>query len=367
MEIPFNWETSMTILNILEMVGMGGLVNPGYTILGVPVFQVSFLYWYVALGFAALTPVLLRFRRRNQPVLINPSLPAQKNLRKIAWVGYMPAVFFAGFLLALGATLSRPVVQEVHETRVVETRDIGIEVDISGSMDGKDVGNGPPDWPADKPYSRLDAARDALRYFVPKREGDRIFIGIFNDKAFMHWPLTDDIKVINTKVELINKFTAGGTNFQGPTQGEKNTGPIQAALNHWKEYGKAKTKVLVMVTDGEAPISDERMDEIVRDYKAVGAKIYVLGIGPEWTTDKPSSGLDPIKKLVAALGGKCFAAGDLKQVQAAIDEINTLEKSHVELERSATYRDVYSPFAALAAILLVLFMASIVVTREHIA
>ena len=358
----------MTILNILEMLGLGGVVNSEFTLMGVPMLKTTFLYWYVGLAVCLLlAPALVWLRRYSQPTIANPSLPAQKNLRAFPVIGFLPTLFFACFLIGLGAVVSRPVIQEVHEVRVVDTRDVLVEVDNSGSMDGKDVGKGPEGWPEDKPYSRLDAARDALKYFVPQRKGDRVGIGIFNDRAYMHWPMTDDLAVIETKVDLINKFTAGGTNFQGPTENDKNVGPIQAALNHWKDIGQSKTKVLILVTDGEAPISDERADEIIRDYKAMNAKIYVLGIGPDWTKNPDASGLQPIKKLVAALGGKTFAAADLAQIQEAIDTINSLEKSKVEIQQNTTYRDVYSPFAALAAIFLILFLGSVAVTREQIA
>ena len=350
---------------ISGLLGIGEPYVAAFTVGGV-----SFTFTFLSLWVLALTvPAALAltwFRRKYQPTIVNPSVQLQKSLRSFPVIGFLPTLFFAGFMLTMAAILARPALPELHETRTLVTRDISFAVDNSGSMGGTDIGPPPADGPRDKekPYRRLDGAQDALAFFVPKREGDRVGLFIFDDATYMHWPLTDDLKVIMTKIGLIDKFTGGGTNFEGPTASDKRVGPIQAALNHWKEYGKAGTKVLILVTDGEAPISYERMEDFIRDYKAIGGKVYVLGIGPDWTKEGNPPGLEPIKKLVKETGGKAFAAGDIKQLEEAVASIDKLEKSTVKLETNTTYRDIYEKFAALAAILLVLFFCSIVVTRE---
>lgn len=326
----------------------------------------TFLTWYLGLVGLPLAIAMIWFFVKQQPTTHNPHTRTQLGLRNFPVLGRLPALFLALFLGASMVTVSFPVIPEQHETRVVDTRDIVIAVDFSGSMDGKDVGAAPEGSgrAPDAPYRRLDAAQDAIKYFVPKREGDRVGLFIFDDATYLHWPMTDDLKVIMTKADLIAKASGGGTNFQGPNGSDRRVGPLQAALNHWAEYGKAKTKVVILVTDGEAPISDERHEELVRDFKAAGGVVYVLGIGPDWTKEGNPSGLEPIKKLVAATGGKTFAAADVKKLQEAASTIDELQKSKVELERSTTYRPIFKFPAAGAVILLVLFLGSVVITRE---
>jgi hypothetical protein len=169
--------------------------------------------------------------------------------------------------------------------------------------------------------------------------------------------MTDDLKIIMRKADLISKHVGGGTDFEGPN------GPIQAAIDHFKEYGQAKTKVLIMVTDGDAPIGDQRMEELTAQMKALGGKIYVLGVGEDWTTEGRTA-IEPIKKLVANLGGKCFAVGDAKQMTEALQVVDSLEKSQIAIEHTTTFRDAYQYFAAAAVISILLLAASVLITRE---
>jgi Ca-activated chloride channel family protein len=198
--------------------------------------------------------------------------------------------------------------------------------------------------------------------FTARRQGDRVGLMVFDTRTYKHWPLTDDLKIILRKAKLISKHVGGGTDFEGPE------GPIQSAIEHFKDYGKAKTKVLIFVTDGEAPIDDERMEELVSQMKEIGGKIYVLGVGEDWTDPNSSSAsqTEPLKKLVSRLGGKCFAVGDAKQMQEALLVVDELEKSRISTEHSTTFRDAYQYFAAAAVVSLALLSLSVLVTREVI-
>lgn len=302
-------------------------------------------------------------RSRRQPAVQHSQVGIHSNLRSFPLLGWLPTMFYLCFIASLAGLLAWPVFKESVEQRHVETRDVLLSVDQSGSMGGAIQGGPPQDlnWPPDKgSFRRLDLAQYAVQLFVSKRAGDRVGLTVFDDKTYRHYPMTDDLKIIIRKAELISKNTGGGTNFEGPT------GPIATAIEHFRTWGKAKTKVLILVTDGEAPISDERMAELVKDMKSVGGKIYVLGIGEDWTnpSEFTNSQTEPLRKIVAALGGKCFAVGDAKQMQEALSVVDQLEKSQVVLERSTVYQDAYQYFAAASVLSLLLLAAAVLVTRE---
>lgn len=325
----------------------------------------------MALALALIVLPLLWLRRRRQPSVGHSEVGLHKNLRNIPLIGWLPSVLFAGFILAMVGSLARPVVPEEHEHRSMDTRDIVIAVDISGSMNSPIPGGAPEgtSWKPANPgasYRRIDGAEDAILQFVPSRKGDRVGLFLFDDQTYYSWPMTDDLHIIMRQATSVHKYNGGGTNFEGPTESDPRVGPIQAAIDHWKEYGKARTKVLILVTDGEAPISDKRMEELTKQLEAIGGKVYVLGIGESWTQPDSPAGAqtEPIKKLVGNTKGKWFAVGNSQQMQEAIRAVDELEKSKIEVEQLTTYRPIHHYFILASIALLTLFLGSLYLTRE---
>jgi Ca-activated chloride channel homolog len=299
---------------------------------------------------------LTLMRRWRQPAELVTSLSIQKDLPRFQLIGLVSQALFLISMLATNLWLAEPVIPVSNETRTLETRDIFIAVDKSGSMDSRIVDN-----EGNLHDRKIDAAAQAVKFFVARRTGDRVGLSVFDDNTYMHWPMTDNLKIILKKADLIAQYSGGGTNFESPT------GPIQTALDHWKEYGRAKTKVLIMVSDGEAPISDERMVELSKQMRTLGGKIYLIGIGETWTDPAKAgeSQVQAIKKLVADLNGRIFAAADEKQMLDAVATIDALEKSDVKVEVVTTYRDVSFYFALVACLFLLLFFASVALTGER--
>ena len=299
---------------------------------------------------------LTLIRRWRQPAELVTSLSIQKNLPRFSALGMISQTFFLLAMVFTNLWLAEPVIPVLHETTTKETRDIFIAVDKSGSMDSVIL-----DADGNSQGRKIDAAAQALKFFVERRTGDRVGLAVFDDHAYMHWPMTDNLQIILKKADLIGSYSGGGTNFETPT------GPVQTTINHWREYGKAKTKVLIMISDGEAPISDERMIELTNQMKELGGKIYLIGVGETWTDPAKAedSQVQAIKKLVAGLNGRTFAAADKQQMLDAVSTIDALEKSHVEVEVTTTYRDVSRYFALAACLFLLLFLASAALTGER--
>jgi len=305
---------------------------------------------------AFLSIALTVIRRWRQPAELLPSVSIQKNLPRLSAVRMIPQAFFLLAMVSINCWLAQPVIPVSNETRSLETRDIFIAVDKSGSMDSiiqDEEGN--------SKGRKIAAAADALKFFAARRQGDRIGLAVFDDNTYLHWPLTDDLNVIIKKADLIPQYAGGGTNF------ETETGPIQVAIDHWKEYGKARSKVLILISDGEAPIGDERMTALVEQMKEQNAKIYLLGVGETWTDGAKSLSVNvqAIKKFVAALDGKVFAVDAPEQMIEAVTELDQLEKSVIKVETSTTFRNVSHYFGLSACLFLFLFIASVALTRER--
>ena len=299
---------------------------------------------------------LTLIRRWRQPAELVTSLSIQKNLPRFSALGMVSQTLFLLALVFTNLWLAEPVIPVLYETTTKETRDIFIAVDKSGSMDMPIL-----DAEGNSQGRKIDAAAQAVKFFVERRQGDRVGLAVFDDNTYMHWPMTDNLQTILKKADLIAAYAGGGTNFESPT------GPIQTAINHWREYGKAKSKVLIMVSDGEAPIGDERMIELTNQMKELGGKIYLIGVGETWTDPAKAeeTQVQAIKKLVAGLNGRIFAAADKQQMLDAVSTIDALEKSQVEIEVTTTYRDVSRYFALAACLFLLLFLASVALTGER--
>lgn len=182
---------------------------------------IQFLHPAVGIAVCLVGLVLLWTRSRRQPAVVHSQVDIHKNLKGFPMVGRLPTLFFLCFVVSLAGLLAWPVRPEDKEKRYMDTRDNIIAVDISGSMGSAIQGGAPEglDWPSDKgSFRRLDLAQYAVQLFVAKRQGDRVGLMVFDDATYKHWPLTDDLKIIIRKSELISKTVGGGTNFEGPTE-----------------------------------------------------------------------------------------------------------------------------------------------------
>ncbi len=327
---------------------------------------------------ALLAVPMLWLRRKRQAALGHSQVAEHKNLRSMPVIGWIAPLLFVLAWTALCVALARPLLPHVAEKRTIQTRDFIIAVDISGSMwtpltdpaqatfaGGQSAAGttntapGDP-APAPQPPTRIDAAEKAVKMFVARRQGDRVALFEFDTDTYYCWPLTDDLKIIQDKANLLNQTQGGGTNFEGPSQDNPGMGPLQAAINHFKKYGKARTKVLIMVTDGEDNISAQRMDELQAQMQAQGIRLYVLGVGDSWTSGQQVD----LRTFTERMGGIVIPVGDAAQMRAGMDKIDQLEKSTVTLEKQTSYTDIFYLFLGLSVVLWLFYFATSALIRE---
>lgn len=258
---------------------------------------------------------------------------------------------------AICLALARPLLPQSEERQSIQTRDIVVQVDISGSM-RETIGssrNGINPAPASgesetgNEPTRIDAAQNAVRSFVLQREGDRVALLLFSDETFYAWPLSRDLSVVLSRAGSLDRYVMGGTNFDG------SNGALQGAIDHFREMSQAQTRVLVLVTDGEASLQQARVAELKRQIQELGIRVYVLGVGPGWVENSRLT--QGMLQLVEEVGGTVIIVSNEAELREGFANINDLERSSVEVELSTTYRELYPMLTALAALSLLAYLA----------
>ena len=228
-------------------------------------------------------------------------------------------------LLILG--LARPQWRtDVKHERFL-ARDIILVMDLSYSMDNNlDQDDGP---------KKIEVAKEAAVNFIQKRDNDRVGLLVFGDETFGSWPLTRDLDVISKKVERLGSTFYGGTNL---------VRPFGKVVDHFREMGQSENRILVFLSDGEATISSEKKEMIIREIEKLGIHFYLLGINLK---GKDSD----IMEIVERTGGRFIPTESSVELTAAFDEIDRLEPSMVEIEVEGEIQELY-PMMVLSALCL---------------
>ncbi len=233
-------------------------------------------------------------------------------------------------LLILG--LARPQWQRSVQREKFFARDILLVVDLSHSME-----NSMKSALITRDGTRkVDLAKEAALKFIQKRNNDRIGLLVFGDETFGSWPLTRDLGLVSKKVERLGSTFYGGTNLGDP---------FLKAMDHFREMGQSTSRVLVLLSDGEAAIPAKMKEKIITEMKKMDIHLYLLGINLK----KENS---DILEIVTRVQGRFIAAESARALTAAFDEIDSLEPSMVEIEVEGKSEELYPMFLLLALCLM---------------
>jgi Mg-chelatase subunit ChlD len=305
----------------------------------------------------------------------------------------LPKIIFSLALVAISGALARPQRVYFVADDSIKGRDIVITVDKSGSMgatvSGKVTSSPIPNTELDRDFpgmpapalnpaagpgssvysggigedetdgqsvTRIKLAQSAVLDFVRNRylarQSDRIAVMTFDMYQYWYWPLTDDLKVIFRNAKFISRIVGDGTNF-----GSIDPGPLDAAISHFDEMGKARSRVIIMVTDGEDSIPNDAMKRLTEKMTSHDVHFYVVGVGETLATQKVD-----IMRLADAVHGHVFRvekAGDMQQV---FEQIDAMERSEIKIA-STEKRDerfFYFAFAAFGLLALGCFASTLV-------
>ena len=269
-----------------------------------------------------------------------------------SWKEYMTDVMFALKVLTIAVViiiLARPQTRDTWSTSQTEGTDIILAIDISTSMLARDF----------KP-DRFEAAKDVASRFVAGRESDNIGVVIFAAESFTGLPMTTDRSLVANYIHDISM----GMLHDGTAIGDG----LATSINRVKE-GKAKSKSIILLTDGSnntgivAPLTAAEIAA------KMGIKVYTIGIGSNGTAQFPQQDqlgnisyvslpvvIDEatLQKISAMTGGKYFRATGNRVLSDIFAEIDRLEKTKMDIQNFSHTEDDFVPWAVAALILLLL-------------
>lgn len=197
----------------------------------------------------------------------------------------------------------------------VEGRDVMLALDLSGSMRERDLAGGR--------LNRLDVVKAAADEFISRRQGDRLGLIFFSDRAYLQSPLTFDTQVVN---ELLKEAQVGLTG-QSTAIGDA----IAIGIKRLREQPvkeKKDSRVLILLTDGANTAGMMSPIQATALASKIGIKIYTIGVGSQQTSffgRRNELDEKTLTEIAKATGGKYFRATDAQTLDAIYREIDKLE------------------------------------------
>jgi len=240
---------------------------------------------------------------------------APRTLRqRVAW---MPLALKLIAGLSLTLALARPVKRDVIPLRE-EGIDIVIVVDSSSSMLQEDMR-------ANDSYRRMDAARDRAMEFAAERKHDRVGLVAFGRYAELRCPPTLDEDALAAFLRVLDTLPRG-SEFDATAIGTALAKAVQVL-----DKSEAKSKVVVLLSDGENNVHDIEPIDAAKLAKDKGIRVHTIGLGHglQSAIGFHELSFDELKQIAETTGGEFFAAksdADLAAVYARIDEMETTER-----------------------------------------
>ncbi|MEM7585973.1 MAG: VWA domain-containing protein [Acidobacteriota bacterium] len=297
---------------------------------------------------------LLRHRGRAYGALTYSSIPRGAGG---SWRLHLPFYLRLLALALLIVAFARPQLGFAREENLTEGIDIQIVLDISGSMAAEDF----------QPRNRLTVAKDVMKEFVSKRLGDRLGIVVFAGSALTKAPLTTDHQMLNLLLDSIELHTLPDGTAIGMA--------LAAGAARLKD-SEAKTKVIVLVTDGVNNAGAIDPDSAAAVCEGLGIKVYTIGVGTAGVVPVPMQFQDAfgrletrrvnmnvevdeelLKAIAERTNGQFFQAIDPESLRNIFAEIDELEKTPLEIKRYIRYKEAFQPLVQAALVLLLLPLA----------
>lgn len=310
----------------------------------------TFLYSHI-LWLAVIVPLIAAyyiFVARREATLTVSAIGGRRAPRTLRyWLRPLPIVLRLAALVMFIIALARPVNVTNESEATTEGIDIVLSMDISGTMLARDF----------KP-DRLTAAKRLAAEFVAERRGDRIAVVAFAGESFTQAPLTSDQATIETMLSRLRS----GVVEDGTAIGNG----LATAINRLRE-SSAKSKVIILLTDGvnnRGQISPIMAAEIARD---MGVKVYTIGVGTRGRAPYPAVDMfgnqttvmadveideELLEEIASMTGGKYYRAVNDEALREIYAEINTLEKSEVQVTHYQTYEELFLMWVVLGLLLL---------------
>ena len=304
---------------------------------------IPYLIWYVM------------YRKKSEPTIRMSDTFAFKYAPKSWRVRLMPMQLLlriATFTL-LVLVLARPQTSNSWKNKSVEGIDIMLAMDVSTSMLAEDL----------KP-NRIEAAKAVASEFIIGRPNDNIGLSIFAGEAFTQCPMTTDhTSLLNLLQNVRTDIAARGLISDGTAIGMG----LANAVTRLKA-SKAKSKVVILLTDGSNNMGDISPMTAAEIAQSLGIRVYTIGVGTNKVAPYPmpvAGGVQYVNMpveidtkmladIAAATEGDFYRATNTAELKNIYKEIDRLEKSKLNVKKFSKRYEAYQPFALAAAITLLL-------------
>ena len=304
--------------------------------------MIPYLIWY------------LMYRKKSEPTMRMSDTRAYRYAPRSWRVTLMPLQLLlrlAVFVL-LVLVLARPQTQNSWKNETMEGIDIMLAMDVSTSMLAEDL----------KP-NRIEAAKQVAADFIIGRPNDNIGLTIFAGEAFTQCPMTTDHTSLLNLLHNVRTDIAQHLIEDGTASGRG----LANAVSRVKE-SKAKSKVVILLTDGSNNRGDLSPMTAAEIAKSFGIRVYTIGVGTNKVAPYPmqvAGGIQYINipveidtkmlnDIAAATDGDFYRATNNKELKQIYKEIDKLEKSKLNVKKYSKRYEAYQPYAIAAVILLLL-------------
>lgn len=315
---------------------------------------IPYLFWY------------FMYRKKSEPTLRLGDTNAYRYAPR-SWrmrLLNLPMVLrLIAFTLVVCA-LARPQTHNSWNERTTEGIDIMLAMDVSTSMLAEDLSP-----------NRMEAAKNVASEFIADRPNDNIGLTIFAGEAFTQCPMTTDhASLLNLLQAVRTDITASGLMSDGTAVGMGLANAVSRLKN-----SKAKSKVVILLTDGSNNMGDLSPMTSAQIAKSLGIRVYTIGVGTNKAARYPmpvAGGVQyvnipveidtkTLSDIAAATDGNFYRATNNRELKQIYKDIDKLEKSKMDVRKFSKRHEAFLPFAlaAFVALLLEILLRTTVLRR----
>ena len=304
--------------------------------------------------------IYLEFAQRHPHLRVSTSVPwLVKKTSAATSLRHIPFICRIIALILIVIAMARPRSADIVEKIDAEGIDIVLAMDVSTSMLARDF---TPD--------RISASKDIAIEFIAQRPTDRMGIVVFAGESYTQCPLTTDrAALINMMKEVETGLIDDGTAIGNG---------LATAIARMKD-SDAKSRVVILLTDGvnnSGEMSPQMAVEIAKTY---GVRVYTIGVGREgmapypvmtpWGVEVKNLEVeideDLLKQIADETGGRYFRANDNTKLAEIYNEINKMETARTTVDSFPVYKELFGKYAlwALLALLCELIFNWFVIRR----
>ncbi|MBO5951204.1 MAG: VWA domain-containing protein [Bacteroidaceae bacterium] len=307
---------------------------------------IPFVVWYILKG------------RKSNPTLSVPTIGIYKDVQKSYkyYLIHLPFILKMVAFVMLVLILVRPQTTDKWENSEIEGIDIMLCVDISTSMLAEDL----------KP-NRLEAAKSVAAEFINGRPNDNIGLTVFAGEAYTQCPMTiDHAMLLNLFNSVSSDIVLSGAVEDGTAIGMG----LANAISRLKD-SKAKSKVIILLTDGSNNRGEISPLTAAEMAKTFGIRVYTIGVGSNGTAPYPMQTYggsvqyvnvpveideDMLRDIAINTNGIYYRADSNSRLLEIYQEIDKLEKTKLQVKEFSRNNEAFEPFAWVLLIALLLSM-----------